>query len=231
MKLFSNTYTKAPYVVVLTGGVASGKSTFATCFASLGAKVLDTDVFSRQLTAKDGLALPLIREAFGEIYAPIHAEYGLDRIKMRERIFADSLARSTLEGILHPLIREKQWNALMSPPYADINILQIPLFVETGARRSIPSPSTLGEFINVQSVWVVDCDESMQMQRMMNNRHLSREDAQSMIEAQTDRATRRQLADEILQNNHNLAKLELRATWIYQEYCAHAHLQSSDDPR
>ena len=90
------------FVVGLTGGIGSGKSTVSKLFEDLGITVIDTDVISRKLTEVNGIAINRIRENFGEAYT--NSIEGIDRAKMRELIFSDKEARNKLEKILHPLI-------------------------------------------------------------------------------------------------------------------------------
>ena len=74
------------FVVGLTGGIGSGKSTVSKLFEDLGITVIDTDVISRKLTEVNGIAINRIRENFGEAYT--NSIEGIDRAKMRELIFS-----------------------------------------------------------------------------------------------------------------------------------------------
>ena len=90
--------------VGLTGGIGSGKSKAAACFALLGVPVIDADAVSRTLTqTPDSEALHQIRQTFGD--AVIDSAGCLNRAAMREYVFADEQARQRLEAILHPLNR------------------------------------------------------------------------------------------------------------------------------
>ena len=93
------------WIVGLTGGIGSGKTQASNAFESLGVPVIDTDLISHAVTAPNGLAIPAIREAFGE--SLIDPSGKLDRVKMRELVFSDPQARHKLEAILHPLIAVK----------------------------------------------------------------------------------------------------------------------------
>jgi len=115
------------FAVGLTGGIGSGKSTVADCFAALGVPVIDTDVIARDLTAPGGAALEEIRAVFGETV--MQADGTLDRAALRRRVFADGVARRQLEAILHPRIRRlvEQTLATLTAPYA---LIVIPLLVQ-----------------------------------------------------------------------------------------------------
>ena len=91
-------------VVGLTGGIGSGKTTAAACFAALGAGVVDTDAISHQLTQPGGAAISTIRQHFSESF--LTREGGLNRKEMRELVFRDRDSRRKLEAILHPRIRD-----------------------------------------------------------------------------------------------------------------------------
>ncbi|MHB0918106.1 MAG: dephospho-CoA kinase, partial [Thiobacillus sp.] len=122
------------FTVGLTGGIGSGKSTVADCFAALGVPVIDTDVIARELTAPGGAALEAIRAVFGATV--MQTDGTLDRAVLRRRVFADSAARHQLEAILHPRIRQgvAQKLATLTAPYA---LIVIPLLVEAGGYRDV----------------------------------------------------------------------------------------------
>src|SRR5688572_16518045 len=89
--------------VALTGGIASGKSTVANLFALHGVPLIDTDVIAREVVEPGQPALAEIVAAFGpEI---LDEDGRIDRRRMRERVFGDTVARRRLESILHPAIR------------------------------------------------------------------------------------------------------------------------------
>ena len=92
-------------VIGLTGGIGSGKSTVADLFSHLGVTVVDTDRIAHELTGAEGAAMPEIIAAFGkDIALPQGA---LDRAAMRQRVFTDASAKTRLEAILHPKIRQE----------------------------------------------------------------------------------------------------------------------------
>ena len=175
------------FVVGLTGGIGSGKSTVAEAFVGQGAGLVDTDVLARQLTGPGGAAMPALAARFG---AGIQAADGsLDRAAMRQRVFADPEARRALEGILHPLIRRQAEAdiAALATPYV---LLAIPLLVETG-RESYP----------LDRVLVVDCPEPLQRGRVMARNGLPGEAVAAIMAAQASRAARLAVADDVLDNS------------------------------
>lgn len=208
-----------PYVAVLTGGVASGKSTVGAIFQALGAKVIDTDALSHALTSAKGQALPAIRRVFGEQF--INAE-GLDRAAMRAYVFGNRAARLQLESILHPLIRAEQWRLIFTPPRFAINVVQIPLFVETGGQRfGIATPEGAPIIVPIQRVIAIDCPLVLQRARLIDHRGLSADMAERLLSAQCSASERQRYADEVIVNDRNLAKLETLSRWAFSRLAAH----------
>lgn len=209
---------KRPSVVVLTGGVASGKSQVAQWWEQWGASVIDTDSLSRSLTSKHGEALLAIRESFGEQFAPINHPDGLNRTLMRERVFADPLARKTLESILHPRIRARQQQEVaqaIAKGGTRLIVVQIPLFTETGAPRYYPALGEGFPAMSVDCVVVVESHPADQCRRMIESRGMNAPQAWAVIQSQSNKADRRLIADEVLTNRDNLAKLETSALELF----------------
>jgi dephospho-CoA kinase len=171
----------------LTGGIGSGKTSVSDVFSELGVPVIDTDVVARQLTARDGAALPEIRSAWGE--SVVRPDGELDRDALRRRIFADPDERRRLEAILHPLIRRQVVAELaaLDAPYV---VVVIPLLVETGNYREL-----------LDRVLVVDCPESLQVERVRARNGLNAEEVSAIISAQANRASRIAAADDVIAND------------------------------
>jgi dephospho-CoA kinase len=194
------------FAVGLTGGIGSGKSTVADCFAALGVPVIDTDVIARALTAPGGAALEAIRAAFGATV--MQADGTLDRAVLRRRVFADSAARHQLEAILHPRIRQgvALKLATLTAPYA---LIVIPLLVETGDYRDV-----------LNRVLVVDCPEAVQIARVMARSGLVHGEIKAILAAQAGRAERLAVADDIIVNTASLEALRAEVAALHQRYLA-----------
>ncbi|MDO9219396.1 MAG: dephospho-CoA kinase [Thiobacillus sp.] len=192
------------FVVGLTGGIGSGKSTVADAFAALGVPVVDTDVIARELTAPGEAALDAIRAAFGETV--MQADGTLDRAALRRRVFADAAARHQLEAILHPAIRQrvKQALAQLNAPYA---LLVIPLLVETGAYHDM-----------LKRILVVDCPETLQLARVMSRSGLRRDEVMAILAAQATRAERLTVADDVILNTASTEDLRVEVASLHQRY-------------
>jgi len=206
-----------PFCVGLTGGVAAGKSAVAACLAGLGAEVVDTDQIARTLTAPQGAALPAIIQAFGsDCIAP---DGGLDRFAMRVRVFADPDLRRRLEAILHPMIlaRVRQRLTLSQAPYV---VLVVPLLVEAWQDyRDL-----------VDRVLVVDCDEALQVRRVMARDGVGEPLARAILAAQASRQARLALADDLLDNSADLEALARRVRDLHDRYLALAKTRRDSLP-
>ena len=188
----------------LTGGIGSGKSTVGAMLASLGAVVIDTDLIARRLTAPGGAALDAIGVAFGTSF--IGTDGGLDRPRMRQAAFDDPSTRTRLEAILHPLIGvEVEREAALAAAAAPVLVFDVPLLVESGRWRG-----------RVDAVWLVDCDEAVQIERVAARPGWGEAAARAVIAQPASRAARRAAADAVIHNQGiSLAELaaEVAALW------------------
>jgi dephospho-CoA kinase len=192
------------YLVGLTGGIGSGKSTVATLFAELGVPVIDTDAISHQLTQSNGAAIPSIRALFGEDV--IDATGALNRIKMRELVFSDSAAKHSLEKILHPLILAQAKTLAESSPDPYV-LLVIPLLFETDNYRDW-----------LDHAVTVDCSEETQINRASKRNGLSKQTVLAIMAQQLSRAKRLQLADDVISNDGTLIDLRLQVAQLHQRF-------------
>ena len=196
------------YVIGLTGGIGSGKSAVADLFAARGVLVIDTDAIAHALTAAGGAAMPAICAEFGDGAAG--ADGALDRAAMRAMVFADPSARKRLEAILHPLIRgESEHRLLANPAGSPYAILMVPLLVESGDYRK-----------RVNRIAVVDCAEATQIARVMHRNGLAREEIERILAAQATRAERLAAADDVIDNDADLAALPPQIERLHVRYLA-----------
>ena len=192
------------FVVGLTGGIGSGKSAAADCFAAHGSAVVDTDALAHELTAGGGAAMPALLAEFGPEVAT--ADGALDRQRMRRLVFADPAARGRLEAILHPLIRalsDERCRAAASP-YV---ILAVPLLVESGGYRD-----------RCNQIVVVDCPENLQISRVMARSGLAESEVRAIMAAQASRDERLAVADDVLNNDGDLHHLEVQVADLHRKY-------------
>jgi dephospho-CoA kinase len=193
------------YVVVLTGGIASGKTAVSDLFAQRGVPVIDTDRIAHEIVEPGRPALKRIAEAFGQEF--LGSDGRLDRKKMRNAIFSSPQQKNRLESILHPAIASEV-DQLVSQVEELWCILVVPLLAATRL------------FSWIDRVLVVDVKESVQIERVMARDKISQKQAQSILDAQTSRRQRLALADEILDNSGSLEELEAMVDKLYQKYTA-----------
>ena len=191
------------FVVGLTGGIGSGKSAAADEFARLGATVVDTDVIAHQLTEAGGAAVPQIERLFG---AEFVRDGAMDRQRMRQRVFSDPGSKKTLEGLLHPLIREESQRRIgaATGPYV---VHVVPLLVESPDYRR-----------RVDRVLVVDVPEDLQLARVRTRSRLAEDEVRAIIRSQASREARRAAADDIIDNAGALEALRNQVAALHQKY-------------
>lgn len=194
-------------VVALTGGIGSGKSTVAELFAQVGAHIVDTDAIAHTLTGQAGRALPPILKLFG--HGVFDSEGAVDRSLMRISIFGDAHAKTELEAILHPMIRDDVRVALASEaahlaPYV---MLAVPLLFETMGYRRL-----------VQRTLVVDCPIDTQRQRVKRRSGLPIKEIDQILAAQLFRLLRLQLADDVVSNSRHPENLPSQVAVLHERY-------------
>jgi dephospho-CoA kinase len=191
--------------IALTGGIASGKSTVATLFVALGAKLIDTDQIARDVVAPATPALAAIAARFGT--EVIDAAGQLDRARLRRIVFEDAAARRDLEAILHPAIRAETSRrcAAAGGPY---QLVAIPLLVETGTAA------------DYDRVLLVDVTPATQLARLMLRDGMTHAEAMRMITAQATREARRAAAHDIIDNDGDVAALAPQVEALHRRYLA-----------
>ncbi|HLA35989.1 MAG TPA: dephospho-CoA kinase [Rhodocyclaceae bacterium] len=196
------------YSIGLTGGIGSGKSTVGRLFEERGIEVIDADAIAHELTAKDGAALPALREMFGEHI--VTAAGALDRAALRTLAFADPSQRKRLEAVLHPMIRALTDRRVAAARSAYV-VLMIPLLVETGGFRD-----------RVRRIAVVDCLEETQIRRVMARSGMTRAEITPILAAQASRAQRLALADDTINNDGEPAALIPQIERLHEKYLTYA---------
>ena len=188
----------ADFLVALTGGIASGKSTVASMLESMGASVIDSDQIAREVVLPGTRGSEMLMQAFGE---DLYASGSLDREKLASIVFSDADKRKELERILHPLIRESS-NSMFA--HADgVVIYQIPLLVESSADY---------EF---DAVVTVEAEEETRISRLLDHRSMSPDDARDRIASQASRAERESIADYVIDSDCSLEQLQIRVEKLW----------------
>lgn len=193
----------SPFIVGLTGGIASGKSTVATMFAELGVPVIDTDVIAREVVSPGSPALQEIVDVFGP--SVLQADGTLDRLAMRRIVFADDEKRRTLESILHPRIRDEAFRRAgqADAPYV---MIVVPLLVESPMKAAM------------DRILVVDCSEETQLARLLARDAEDEAQARRIMATQASREQRLAIADDVILNDGDREESRKAAVRLHQTY-------------
>ncbi|MBB1059121.1 dephospho-CoA kinase [Marilutibacter spongiae] len=194
------------YIIGVTGGVASGKTTVTRLFEARGVEVADADVAARDAVARGSDGLAEVVDVFGKDV--LDASGDLDRAAMRARVFGDVDARRRLEAIIHPRVRRYLQSrcAAAGGPYV---LAAIPLLAEGGGRDAYPW---------LDRILVVDVPTDVQRQRLVERDGIDDALAQRMIQAQATRAQRLGLADDVIVNDGGLGALPSHVAALDRRY-------------
>lgn len=191
-------------VIGLTGGIASGKSTAAKYLQSLGASIIDADAIALALTQIDAPLYKAYCAHFGK--KCLYPDGSLNRRQIGEIVFADEIERQWLNKTAQPIIRQTimQKIALGKAQNEAIIILDIPLLFETDWYKK-----TAGNVL-------VYVDEITQLNRLQARNGYSLEEAQNRIKAQMPLATKKALADWLVDNNDTVDKMQAQLYALWQ---------------
>ncbi len=191
------------YVVALTGGIGSGKSTVAEAFANLGVPLIDADVIARQVVQLGTDALSQIVTRYGNNI--LLADGSLNRAVLRQKIFSEQQERAWLNSLLHPLIQQETQRRITATkePYL---IWVIPLLIENNL------------FSQADRVLLVDVDKGIQLTRIISRDNITRQQAKQILSAQTTQKERLACADDVINNNGNFAELSSMVSTLHQQY-------------
>lgn len=191
------------FVVGLTGGIGSGKTTVANLFAELGITLVDADIVARDVVASGSVGLAQVVEHFGPT---ILLENGdLDRAALRERIFSAPAEREWLNSLLHPMIRTEMLSQLKKAT-SSYAILVVPLLFENGLDRL------------VNCTLVVDISPELQTQRTIKRDSVSAEQVEKIIGSQATRAEKLSKADDVIDNHGTVSALKSKVAKLHQKY-------------
>lgn len=176
-----------PVRIGLTGGIASGKSTVGRLLAARGLPVLDADHYALAALAPGSSGARAVLERYGK---RVRAEGpgAIDRAALGRIVFAEPAERRWLEQLVHPPVRARFAAELERLHREPVVVLMIPLLFEAGLEGLC------------STIWLVDCDEDQQLQRLMARNGLSEAEARARIAAQWPLARKRPLADVVLDN-------------------------------
>jgi len=191
------------FLIGLTGGIASGKSTVAKRWVEHGAVEIDADQIARQVVAPGTAGLAAIVETFGSDL--LQEDGSLNRGKLGEQVFGDELKRLALNAIVHPLVKLQTKEILSALPEDAIAIYNVPLLVEANVDY------------NFDLIVTVEAPEDEQVKRMLKHRGLTEAEARARISAQAKPVERAAVADVILNSNQDINLLLRDADELWRD--------------
>lgn len=202
------------YLIGLTGGIGSGKSTVAARLAAHGCDVIDADAVAREVVEPGEPALAELAERFGP--EVLHEDGTLNRPALAARAFTDDRARADLESITHPRVaaRIAEWIATLAAraPQGQLIVVDHPLLVETGQQRRF------------DAVVVVLADVELRVKRLIDERGLTEEDVRARIRIQASDEQRRAVATHVIENDGTPEELHAAVDALYAELTEAARL-------
>lgn len=194
----------------LSGGIGAGKSTVSSTFSDLGGVVVDGDVIAREVVEPGTEGLGKLVDAFGNDI--LHDDGSLNRPALAAIAFSDDEMRQTLNGIVHPLVARRRSELIAAAAEGAVIVEDIPLLVESGMAPMFPL------------VVIVHAEEDLRVNRLIEHRGFTEEDARARIAAQATEEQRRAVADVWLDNSGSARELveQVRALW-HQRILPFAH--------
>ncbi|ABV35035.1 Dephospho-CoA kinase [Shewanella sediminis HAW-EB3] len=191
------------FIVGLTGGIGSGKTTVANMFAELGVELVDADIIAREVVEVGSKGLNEISAHFGNTI--LNKDKSLNRATLRELIFSQPDERQWLNDLMHPMIRSKILKCIESTtsPYA---ILVAPLLFENGLDR----------LVNLSLL--VDISPEQQLDRTIDRDSVSSEQIKNIIDSQAPRAERLSKADDVIDNHGKISALKGKVITLHNNY-------------
>ena len=178
------------FLIGLTGGIASGKSTVAKRWVEHGAIEIDADQLAREVVEPGSDGLQQIVDTFGSEI--LNHDGSLDRAKLGALVFSDDIKRLALNAIVHPLVKSRSREILSALPSDAIAIYNVPLLVEAKVDHDFDLLVT------------VEAPEDEQVKRLVKNRGMTEAEARARIGSQAKPVERAAVADVILNSNQDI---------------------------
>lgn len=196
-----------PYILGLTGNIASGKTTVGLMLLDLGAySYTDADQVVHELYLPGQPLVERLAEAFGQ--SVVGADGGIDRRRLGDMVFNDRAAMERLEALVHPAVQTALVARLRMIPMDGIGVLDAVKLVEGGYAPLC------------HAVWVVTCPELLQLRRLEEQRGLSPEEARARLAAQPPLAPKLAAATEVIENSGSLDHLRYQTAAAWQRFRA-----------
>ncbi|TYR20228.1 dephospho-CoA kinase [Corynebacterium urealyticum] len=195
------------FLIGLTGGIGSGKTTVASRLKTLGARIVDADKIAREIVEPGEPALAELAEAFDGV---LNADGTLNRAELARQAFATPEATEKLNSITHPRIRERTLERFAQARTEAVPVLvyDMPLLIENG------------EYKKMDHVLVVDAADELRIDRLVNSRGLDEDDARRRIAAQISREERLAAADSVVDNSGTRDQLLQQVDTFWEQVVA-----------
>lgn len=183
------------YLIGLTGGMGSGKSTVADCLRSNGIPVIDADVIAHKIMNEES-TLDKIHEIFGKNV--FDKDGSLNKVKFSSVLFTNTVKRKKLNEFVHP----KVWDGMMNETEkyvtegSKVIFLDVPLLIESGWHT------------RVNETWLVKADYNERIERLRLRTNLSTEEIKKRIEIQMPESEKEEYADKIINNGGTIEETE-----------------------
>ena len=191
------------FVIGLTGGIGSGKTTVANLFAAQGIELVDADIVAREVVEPNSDGLRQLIEHFGKDILLDNGE--LNRAALRERIFNNPTEREWVNQCLHPKIRTRMLQLIKSSP-SEYTVLVVPLLFENG----------LDSLVN--RTLVVDIPVELQVERTLSRDGVSEQQIRHIIGSQMSREDKLAKADDVISNHGEIKHLEQAVLALHDKY-------------
>ncbi|HSJ55034.1 MAG TPA: dephospho-CoA kinase [Anaerolineae bacterium] len=189
-------------LIGLTGNIATGKSAVARMLAELGAAVIDADRVAHEVMEPGGPAFAAVVETFGP--AVLSPGGTIDRRKLGEIVFRDPAALARLEAAVHPAVILEVGRRIAAAE-ADVVVVEAIKLIEAGMHRAY------------DALWVVTAPREVQIERLVQERGLTHDEAALRVDAQPPQEEKAALADRVLVNDGTLAQLRARVQAAWEE--------------
>ncbi|MDC0183086.1 dephospho-CoA kinase [Nitrosomonadales bacterium] len=179
------------YIVGLTGGIGSGKSEASKVFTELAVKLIDLDDIAHKITKKNQLGYLGIKKKFGGKYFGKNKE--LLRKNLQKDLFNSDKTKKEIESILHPIIFDECKKQIKKNIYEEYIVLVIPLLYETKNYLKL-----------IDETLLIDCNEKIQIERIISRDKLDINTIERIIETQLSRDKKIKKADKIINNDSSI---------------------------
>ena len=180
--------------IAITGTIAAGKTTVAILFRRRGIPVFNADQYAKRSLYQGSVCYEKILEVFGD--DATSASGDIDPKKLAEIIFQDNNKREQLNAIVHPFVLEGMQKFFITNLQQPIICAEVPLLFETGWNQYF------------DRTVVVTCSEEITIQRMMEERNYTLEEAKARLSMQIPAEKQIAMADKVIYNEGDLKELD-----------------------